>query len=40
MLSPYLTDVQRKVWQNDGFLILKNVFSPTEIETLWQPWIQ
>ena len=34
MVSPYLTDVQRKVWQNDGFLILKNVLSAAEVETL------
>lgn len=34
MLSPYLTDVQQKVWQTEGYLILKNVLSPTEIETL------
>ena len=34
MSSAYLTDVQQKVWQNDGFLILKNVLSPTEIEAL------
>ena len=34
MISPYLTDVQQKQWQKEGFLIIKNVLSPTEIETL------
>ena len=34
MLSPYLTDVQQKVWQTEGYLIIKNVLSPAEIETL------
>ena len=34
MLSPYLTDVQQKVWEKEGYLIIKNVLSPAEIETL------
>ena len=34
MVSPYLTDVQQKEWQKEGFLIIKNVLSPAEIETL------
>ena len=34
MLSPYLTDVQQKVWQTEGYLLIKNVLSPAEIETL------
>ena len=34
MLSPYLTDVQQKVWQTEGYLIIKNVLSSAEIETL------
>ena len=34
MLSPYLTDVQQKEWQKEGFLIIKNVLSPEEIQVL------
>ena len=34
MLSPYLTEVQQKEWQKEGFLIIKNVLSPEEIQTL------
>ena len=34
MLSPYLTDVQQKEWQTDGYLLLKSVLSPAEIEVL------
>ena len=34
MLSSYLTDVQQKVWQTEGYLLMKNVLSPAEIETL------
>ena len=34
MLSPYLTDIQQKEWQKEGFLIIKNVLSPEEIQTL------
>ena len=34
MVSPYLTDVQRKEWETEGFLIIKNVLSSAEIETL------
>ena len=34
MVSPYLTDVQRKEWEKEGFLIIKNVLSSAEIEIL------
>ena len=34
MISPYLTDVQQKEWQKEGFLLIKNVLSPAEIQTL------
>ena len=34
MVSPYLTDVQQKEWEKEGFLLIKNVLSSTEIETL------
>ena len=34
MVSPYLTEVQQKEWQTEGFLLIKNVLSPAEIETL------
>ena len=31
MVSPYLTDVQRKEWEKEGFLIIKNVLSSAEM---------
>ena len=34
MVSPYLTEVQQKEWQTEGFLLIKNVLSPAEIDTL------
>ena len=34
MVSPYLTDVQQKEWEKEGFLLIKNVLSSAEIETL------
>jgi len=34
MESPYLTDTQQKHWQEQGYLLIKQVLSPTEIETL------
>ena len=34
MVSPYLTEVQQKEWQTEGFLLIKNVLSPAEIDTI------
>lgn len=34
MESPYLTNTQQKHWQEQGYLLIKQVLSPTEIETL------
>lgn len=34
MVSSYLSEIQQKHWQEEGYLLLKQVLSPAEIETI------
>ena len=34
MANPYFTEKQREQWNEEGYLVLKHVLSPTEIQTL------